>query len=24
MQQASSLFTRLEYRLAEQLFHTRW
>lgn len=24
MLQASSLFTRLEYRLAEQLFHTRW
>ena len=24
MTQASSLFTRLEYRLAEQLFHTRW
>ncbi|MDR5868526.1 tetratricopeptide repeat protein [Halomonas koreensis] len=24
MPQASSLFTRLEYRLAEQLFHTRW
>ncbi|XKE45095.1 sel1 repeat family protein [Halomonas organivorans] len=24
MQQASSLFTRLEYRLAQQLFHTRW
>ena len=24
MIQASSLFTRLEYRLAEQLFHTRW
>lgn len=24
MSQASSLFTRLEYRLAEQLFHTRW
>lgn len=24
MQQASSLFTRLEYRLAEQLFHHRW
>ncbi|MDP3535319.1 hypothetical protein P8S55_13330 [Halomonas sp. M1] len=24
MPQASSLFTRLEFRLAEQLFHTRW
>ncbi|WP_163577938.1 tetratricopeptide repeat protein [Halomonas faecis] len=24
MTQASSLFTRLEYRLAQQLFHTRW
>ncbi|WP_227369154.1 tetratricopeptide repeat protein [Halomonas sp. M20] len=24
MAQASSLFTRLEFRLAEQLFHTRW
>ncbi|MCG7601731.1 sel1 repeat family protein [Halomonas sp. McH1-25] len=24
MPQASSLFTRLEYRLAEQLFQTRW
>ncbi|MGC3875089.1 tetratricopeptide repeat protein [Halomonas sp. GXIMD04776] len=24
MTQASSLFTRLEFRLAEQLFHTRW
>lgn len=24
MTEASSLFTRLEYRLAEQLFHTRW
>ncbi|GAB2803533.1 hypothetical protein GCM10027040_34830 [Halomonas shantousis] len=24
MQQASSLFIQLEYRLAEQLFHTRW
>lgn len=24
MPQASSLFTRLEYRLAEQLFHARW
>lgn len=24
MSQALSLFTRLEYRLAEQLFHTRW
>ncbi|WP_251310245.1 tetratricopeptide repeat protein [Halomonas sp. NCCP-2165] len=24
MPQASSLFTRLEYRLAEQLFHLRW
>ncbi|MBB3191224.1 tetratricopeptide repeat protein [Halomonas cerina] len=24
MQQASSLFTRLEYRLAQQLFHIRW
>ncbi|MDN6180996.1 MAG: sel1 repeat family protein [Halomonas subglaciescola] len=24
MLQASSLFTRLEYRLAERLFHTRW
>lgn len=24
MSQASSLFTRLEYRLAEQLFHARW
>ncbi|WP_104205328.1 tetratricopeptide repeat protein [Billgrantia saliphila] len=24
MSQASSLFTRIEYRLAEQLFHTRW
>lgn len=24
MPQASSLVTRLEYRLAEQLFHTRW
>ncbi|QJQ96849.1 MULTISPECIES: tetratricopeptide repeat protein [Halomonadaceae] len=24
MTQASSLFTRLEYRLAEQLFHTPW
>ncbi|WP_444678593.1 tetratricopeptide repeat protein [Halomonas sp. E19] len=24
MTQTSSLFTRLEYRLAEQLFHTRW
>ena len=24
MTQASSLFTRLEYRLGEQLFHTRW
>ena len=24
MQQASSLFIRLEYRLAEQLFHHRW
>ncbi|MBA2778228.1 tetratricopeptide repeat protein [Billgrantia kenyensis] len=24
MTQASSLFTRLEYRLAEQLFHNRW
>ena len=24
MQQASSLKTRLEYRLAQQLFHTRW
>lgn len=24
MPQASSLFIRLEYRLAEQLFHTRW
>lgn len=24
MPQASSLFTRLEYRLAEQLFHTQW
>nr|WP_297459585.1 sel1 repeat family protein [uncultured Halomonas sp.] len=23
-QASSSLFTRLEYRLAEQLFHTRW
>ena len=24
MPEASSLFTRLEYRLAQQLFHTRW
>jgi len=24
MSEASSLFTRLEYRLAQQLFHTRW
>ncbi|SHF76379.1 hypothetical protein SAMN02745148_03478 [Modicisalibacter ilicicola DSM 19980] len=24
MTRASSLFTRLEFRLAEQLFHTRW
>lgn len=24
MPQASSLFTRLEFRLAEQLFHTHW
>ncbi|GAB2711108.1 tetratricopeptide repeat protein [Halomonas garicola] len=24
MLQASSLFTRLEYRLADRLFHTRW